>query len=131
MKFITVLIVSLMFTSCINKHLKDVEDIFGYSLKDKIEYLSKDEKWNDFNGNGFRVEIYEIIDLNYFKDKSLYKNFKSFNFKDNNNPLGNTDYSKYIQNGSGYYKTIWFENKIKTIVVDTTNNKFLFYYSLM
>lgn len=131
MKLITVLIISLMFSSCENKNLSDVEKFFGDSLIDKVEYLSSDEKWNDFNGNGFKVDVYEIIDLNYIKDKSVYKNFKTFNFNESKNPLNNTDYSKYIENGSGFYKTIWLENEIKTIVVDTTNNKFLYYYNLM
>lgn len=131
MKLITVLIISLMFSSCVNKNLSDAEKFFGDSLRDKVEYLSSDEKWNDFNGNGFRVDIYEIKDLNYFKDKLIDKNFKTFNFNENNNPIDNTDYSKYIENGSGFYKTSWLENEIKTIVVNTTNNKFLYYYSLM
>lgn len=120
-----------MFSSCVNKNLSDVEKFFGDSLIDKVEYLSSDEKWNDFNGNGFKVDVYEIIDLNYIKDKSVDKNFKTFNFNESKSPLNNTDYSKYIENGSGFYKTIWLENEIKTIVVDTTNNKFLYYYNLM
>ncbi|WP_417369485.1 hypothetical protein [Flavobacterium beibuense] len=131
MKLITVLMISLMFSSCVNKNLSDAEKFFGDSLIDKVEYLSSDEKWSDFNGNGFKVDVYEIIDLNYIKDKSADKNFKTFNFNENINPLDNTDYSKYIENGSGFYKTIWLENEIKTIVVDTTNNKFLYYYNLM
>ncbi|WP_417354154.1 hypothetical protein [Flavobacterium sp.] len=131
MKLITVLIISLMFSSCVNKNLSDAEKFFGDSLIEKVEYLSSDEKWNDFNGNGFKVDVYEIIDLNYIKGKSVDKNFKTFNFNENINPLDNTDYSKYIENGSGFYKTIWLENEIKTIVVDTTNNKFLYYYNLM
>lgn len=131
MKLITVLIISLMFSSCENKNLSDAEKFFGDSLIEKVEYLSSDEKWNDFNGNGFKVDVYEIIDLNYIKDKSVDKNFKTFNFNENINPLDNTDYSKYIENGSGFYKTIWLKNEIKTIIVDTTNNKFLYYYNLM
>jgi len=120
-----------MFSSCENKNLSDAEKFFGDSLIEKVEYLSSDEKWNDFNGNGFKVDVYEIIDLNYIKDKSVDKNFKTFNFNENINPLDNTDYSKYIENGSGFYKTIWLKNEIKTIIVDTTNNKFLYYYNLM
>ena|SRR5690554_542268 len=131
MKFITALIISFMFASCTNNHLSDAEKIVGYSLKGKVEFLNKDEKWNDFNGNGYRVEVYKILQSSYFKERYTKEDFKSFDFKNIDNPLNNTDYSEFITNGAGFYKTVWIEDDIETVVIDTVNNKFLYYYSHM
>lgn len=120
-----------MFSSCTNNHLSDAEKIVGYSLKGKVEFLNKDEKWNDFNGNGYRVEVYKILDTTYFINKPIKEGFKSFDFNKTDNPLNNTDYSEFIENGAGVYKTVWIGDDIKIIVVDTVNNKFLYYYSYM
>lgn len=120
-----------MIFSCKSQHLTDAEKIFNHSLKGKVEYIDKDENWNDFNGNGYRTEVYDILDLSYINEKSKEENFKSFDFKNIDNPLNNTEYSKFLKNGAGFYKTVWLEDEIKTVVVDTLNNKFIYYHSLM
>lgn len=120
-----------MIFSCKSQHLTDAEKVFNHSLKGKVEYMEKDENWNDFNGNGYRTEVYSILDLNYIKEKSKQEDFKSFDFKSIGNPLNNTDYSKFLKNGAGFYKTVWLEDEIKTVVVDTLNSKFIYYHSIM
>ncbi|TAM92958.1 MAG: hypothetical protein EPN39_21210 [Chitinophagaceae bacterium] len=92
--------------------------------------MSKSEHWNNFNGDGYRVEVYKILDPEYFKRK-FNDNFKVFDFRKKDNPLKNTNYSEYIENGAGFYKSLWNKDEIKTVVIDTVNNKFLYYYCSM
>lgn len=120
-----------MIFSCESQHLIDAEKIFNHSLEGKVEYIEKEENWNDFNGNGYRTEVYRILDLNFIKEKSKEEDFKLFDFKNTDNPLNNTEYSKFLKNGAGFYKTIWLEDEIRTVVVDTLNKKFVYYYSIM
>ena len=35
---------------------------------------------------------------------------------------------KFINNGAGFYKTIWKGGNIETVVIDTLNKKFLYCY---
>src|SRR5699024_2984928 len=98
MRYVIFLMLCPMFLfSCKENHLSQAEKIFGYPLKGKVEYLSKNEKWNNFNGNGYKVEVYKILDLEYFKNKFKDSEFKKFDFKLKGNPLSNTNYSEYIQ----------------------------------
>lgn len=120
-----------MIFSCKSQHLTDAEKIFNHSLEGKVEYIEEDENWNDFNGNGYRTEVYSILDLKYINEKCKEEGFKLFNFKNIDNPLNNTEYSEFLQNGAGFYKTLWLEDEIKTVVVDTLNNKFIYYHSMM
>ena len=94
------------------------------SLNGKVCYLTSEEYWQTFGGDGYRVEVYKILDTEYLKSKCESDNYDSF---DNNLSI-NPEYSKYINNGAGYYKRIYRESEIIELTIDTINNKLIYYY---
>lgn len=123
-------IISCLFmSSCNRNHLYDAGILLNASLDGKVKYLSSDESWQSFGSDGHRVEVYQIIDLDYLVTKSANEHLDTFdNRQQNDSSITNPDYSKYIENGAGFYKSVWNENKMSQIVIDTINNKMIYYY---
>ena len=65
MRHLTLFILCFIFIACERASLKRAENLLNFSLNNSVCFLQKHEYWNDFNGNGFRVEVYNILDMNY------------------------------------------------------------------
>ena len=128
MRNITLLILCLIFIDCERPSLKRAENLLNFSLNNSVSFLQKHEYWNDFNGNGFRIEVYNILDMNYIRNMSEKSHLKSFNCNKKYDAIRNSECGKFINNGAGFYKTIWKGDNIETVVIDTLNKKFLFCY---
>lgn len=123
-KLAIIIFLSIVLFGCSRSHLNDVETILNTSLNGKVCYLTSEEYWQTFGGDGYRVEVYKILDTEYLKSKCESDNYDSF---DNNLSI-NPEYSKYINNGAGYYKRIYRESEIIELTIDTINNKLIYYY---
>ncbi|RRC96768.1 hypothetical protein EII32_11070 [Prevotella sp. OH937_COT-195] len=131
MRNFTLFILCIIFIACERSSLKRAENVLNFPLNNSVCFLQEYEYWNDFNGNGFRIEVYNILDMNYIRNMSEKSHLKSFNCNKKNDELRNSEYSKFINNGAGFYKTIWKDDNIETVVIDTLNKKFLFYYCFL
>lgn len=123
-KLAIIIFLSIVLLGCSRSHLNDVETLMNTSLNGKVCYLTSEEYWQTFGGDGYRVEVYKILDTEYLKSKCESDNYDSF---DNNISI-NPEYSKYINNGAGYYKRIYRESEIIELTIDTINNKLIYYY---
>ena len=123
-KLAIIIFLSIVLLGCSRSHLNDVETLMNTSLNGKVCYLTSEEYWQTFGGDGYRVEVYKILDTEYLKSKCESDNYDSF---DNNLSI-NPEYSKYINNGAGYYKRIYKESEIIELTIDTINNKLIYYY---
>lgn len=123
-KLAIIIFLSIALLGCSRSHLNDVETLMNTSLNGKVCYLTSEEYWQTFGGDGYRVEVYKILDTEYLKSKCESDNYDSF---DNNLSI-NPEYSKYINNGAGYYKRIYRESEIIELTIDTINNKLIYYY---
>lgn len=123
-KLAIIIFLSIVLWGCSRSHLNDVETLMNTSLNGKVCYLTSEEYWQTFGGDGYRVEVYKILDTEYLKSKCESDNYDSF---DNNLSI-NPEYSKYINNGAGYYKRIYRESEIIELTIDTINNKLIYYY---
>ncbi|MBQ3323305.1 MAG: hypothetical protein IJG81_00495 [Muribaculaceae bacterium] len=123
-KLAIIIFLSIVLLGCSRSHLNDVETLMNTSLNGKVCYLTSEEYWQTFGGDGYRVEVYKILDTEYLKSKCESDNYDSF---DNNLSI-NPEYSKYINNGAGYYKRIYRESEIIELTIDTINNKLIYYY---
>lgn len=123
-KLAIIIFLSIVLLGCSRSHLNDVETLMNTSLNGKVCYLTSEEYWQTFGGDGYRVEVYKILDTEYLKSKCESDNYDSF---DNNLSI-NPEFSKYINNGAGYYKRIYRESEIIELTIDTINNKLIYYY---
>ena len=123
-KFGIITLLSIVLLGCSRSHLNDAETLINTSLSGKVCYLTSEEYWQTFGGDGYRVEVYKILDTEYLKSKCEKENFNTFD----KNVIINSEYSKYIVNGAGYYKRIDRDSKIIELTIDTINNKLIYYY---
>ena len=107
MRNLTLLFLCFIFIACERPSLKRAENLLNFSLNNSVSFLQKHEYWNDFNGNGFRIEVYDILDMNYIKNMFEKSHLKSFNYNKKYDAIRNSECGKFINNGAGFYKTIW------------------------
>jgi hypothetical protein len=118
----------LFFSACQNKSVTIMESFIGMKLKDKISFDSKSEQWNDFNGNGHKVLIYNIKEghLKSIAKESRERGFLNYDTNEENNHFSKSTLSPFIENSIGLYKTKEVKNEIHTVLIDMTNGK-IFY----
>lgn len=111
-----------------------MESITGVHLSNLLEKQDEVNQWNDFNGNGYKIVTYSIEKervLEVFNTCKL-KGFSAFEVNQDSSALySNTELLPFIKNSNGIYKTEWIENEITTVVIDTTNNKLFYFYSVL
>lgn len=126
--YITFLL-SIIFVGCNRIHINNAESLLNASLEGKVRYLTSEEYWQTYGGDGYRVEIYQILDEVYLVTKSLNEHFDTFDCRQQNDTNGmSPDYIQFIENGAGYYRKVWKETEINELVIDTINNKMIYYY---
>lgn len=130
------LILPLFFISgCFNPQIERIEIITGLDLS---EYLTKQDErnqWNDFNGDGYKVILYKID--NYIIEELVAsarnKKFKYYDEDDyeSSSFLSNSKFTTLLNNSKGFYKTIWGNNEIETVIIDTTDNKLIYSFTVL
>lgn len=135
-KFIrlSVLLLLLYFVSCNNPEMTKMESVTGIQLSNCLKKQDEVYQWNDFNGNGYKIVTYSIENekvIDVF-NTSKSNGFIAFGVNQDNSALySNTELLPFIKNSNGIYITEWIENEITTIVIDTTNNKLFYFYSVL
>lgn len=92
MRHLTLFILCFIFIACERASLKRAENLLNFSLNNSVCFLQKHEYWNDFNGNGFRVEVYNILDMNYIRNMSEKSHLKSFNCNKKYDTIRNSEF---------------------------------------
>lgn len=111
-----------------------MESITGVQLSNLLEKQDEVNQWNDFNGNGFKIVTYSIEKERVLEVFTTCKSkgFTAFGGNEDSSALySNTELLPFIENSNGIYKTEWIENEITTVVIDTTNNKLFYFYSVL
>lgn len=120
---------------CSNPDIKKIESLTGLRINKQISKQDEIHQWNDFNGNGHKIIVYKINDK-YIKE--VYDSLSNRGFqpytqnKDKSGEVfSNSEIAPYIKNSNGLFKTEWIEDEITTIVIDSTNSKLIYYYSVL
>ena len=131
-KLYLIVLLGIVLVGCNRSHLNKAEALLNASLSGKVSFLTSEESWQSFGGDGYRVEIYQILDTDYIVSKSLNEHFDSFDYRQQNDSTNmSSDYSKFIENGAGFYKRVKKENEINEVLIDTINNKMIYYYCFL
>ena len=132
MKQLIILPLCLILLGCSSNHLNNVEEMLNSPIKDKLEYTGVvEEQWDDFHGDGYRIEAYKILDVDFINDLAKNSHLKNFDRISDNDVLNNTHFAKHIINGAGYYISAENaeHNEERIIIIDTVNNQLLYSYS--
>lgn len=115
---------------CKRYDVDEIEKYFNLPLKDNLEFVKVDEQWNDFNGDGEKVVLFT---LGKVEAQKLYLRAKKEGFKEVCTRTSPENFTKrelkYI-GGNVLYKTLFIENEIRTLVIDTLNCKVTYYNSI-
>lgn len=131
MRQLIILSLCLIMSGCTSNHLRNVEETLNSPLKDKVEYIGiVEEQWDDFHGDGYRIEVYKILDVDYINELAKNNYLKKFDTGNDNDVFNNTHLAKHIINRAGYYRDIENaeHNEQRTIVIDTVNNQLIYSY---
>ncbi len=125
--FLIIIILLLIGTSC-NPTISDMENIVGMKLKDKISFQKKEEQWIPFNGDGYKIMIYKIKEneLKTIIEKSKENGFDCYE-ADSLDNFSNSYIYPFIEHSKGYYKIICIEDEIKTVFIDSTHSRLIYY----
>lgn len=137
MKQLIILPLCLILLGCSSNHLNNVEEMLNSPVKDKMEYIGVvEEQWDNFHGDGYRIEAYKILDVDFINDLAKNSHLKKFDCSSDNDVLNNSHFAKHIItkhiiNGAGYYISAENaeHNEERIIVIDTVNNQLLYSYS--
>ena len=79
------------------------------------------------------VMIYTIEDNNLSELLKISKEvgFKEYNTNLNDNEFTNLELKPYLGKSTGLYKTKWKYNEIKTVIIDSTHSKLIYYYNIL
>lgn len=120
----------LSLLGCKRYDIDELEKLFNLPLKNKLEFVTVDEQWNDFNGDGEKVVLFKIDKT---EAKKLYAIAKAQGFKEINTNSTIENFTerelKYI-NGHVLYKTHYKEDEARRLVIDSLNAKVTYYYSV-
>lgn len=83
MKYINKLFILFLFSSCEDSNLSMIENTFDLEESISISYVSQKEKWNDFNGDGYRI-VNCIVDDKYNSEMQLLMESKGGVYKSRN-----------------------------------------------
>lgn len=127
---IAILIFLFSLSACKQYNTDEIEKYFNLTLSENLDFVTVDEQWNDFNGNGEKVVLFNI---NKEQVQKLYVLAKSQGFKEVNIDSVTEKFTKIELkhiSGNVIYKTIFIENEVRTLVIDTLNGKVSYYYSI-
>jgi hypothetical protein len=125
------LLVSMFLLGCSSHDVKETEKMIGFAVPGKIKYEKKIEQWDNFHGDGFKVIVYKIKDLDYFIQHIKVDKFNEIDFNDPNNPFAKSEIVPFVTNGKGFYISVLTDQEDKSVVIDLTNQKLIYYLILM
>ena len=59
--FVILFLMSLLVTSCFNP-ISEMEKLVGMSMKDALTPVTEENQWNEFNGDGYKIKVYQVAE---------------------------------------------------------------------
>jgi len=106
--FVILFLMSFLVTSCFNP-ISEMEKLVGMSMKEALTPVTEENQWNEFNGDGYKIKVYQV------KRDCLERYnaaFKSKGFIEYNPALWEqSEMYRYIKDSQGLYKSFTKNNE--------------------
>lgn len=121
-------LMSFLGTSCIDI-ISEMEKLVGMPMKEALTPVAEENKWYEFNGDGYKIKVYEVK-RNYLE--RYYTAFKSKGFK-GYNPASwkQSEMYKYIKDSHGLYKRFAKNNEEIYVFLNMDTGMIIYYYELL
>ena len=115
--------------SCTYSSVSNMEELTGISLTGELTLSINDSHWNKFNGNGYRIDIYNV-DKGFIQRK--YSVFKSNGFNEyNSDSWTSSEIYPYIKKSHGIYKIYTKDNEVVYIFINIDNNTIICFLNIL
>lgn len=119
---------TLLLISCDNSRIEIIKSEFDINLENVENYQIEKNHWNDFNGDGFRVILYNVnkenkrnlIDIFKFRG-GIYK-WKDF--------FQNSELEKYIESDSVLYLCKEYNDETHILLFEEKKSIIVYYYEI-
>lgn len=106
--FVILFLMSFLVTSCFNP-ISEMEKLVGMSMKEALTPVTEENQWNEFNGDGYKIKVYQV------KRDCLERYnaaFKSKGFIEYNPAFWEqSEMYRYIKDSQGLYKSFTKNNE--------------------
>ena len=124
-KYLFLMLIALSFFSCRDQVQKRIDNILLFSTKGMISRYEKNEQWDGFIGDGYKIESFLITDASLIDSIRLkYREYDSTWVKEH---FSSCEMYNFLANTSGFYKQTFSENQIEYVIIDTTQMRLLYY----
>lgn len=123
------LLFTLSFTSCLKGHVKKLEEMTDVPLAGKIVFKERVDRFDNWLGDGFFIETYDIVDnnLDIFEDMVTSLKFYPLGDKTDNALTISDDIKDSINEQEGYYKIYEKKGEIHIIVYNNVRRQIIYY----
>lgn len=106
--FVILFLMSFLVTSCFNP-ISEMEKLVGMSMKEALTPVTEENQWNEFNGDGYKIKVYQV------KRDCLERYNAAFKLKGfiEYNPAlwEQSEMYRYIKDSQGLYKSFTKNNE--------------------
>ena len=119
---------SLLVTSCFNP-ISEMEKLVGLSMKVALTPVTEENQWNEFNGDGYKIKVYQV------KRDCLERYnaaFKSKGFIEYN-PASweQSEMYRYIKDSHGLYKRFTKNNEYTLVFLNMDAGTIIYFLVIL
>lgn len=127
--FVITLLIFLLGSSCTNSSISEMEELVGIPMKRELTLSTEYSQWNDFNGDGYKIEVYNVS--KEFIQLKL-SDFKSKGFDEYNSALWKrSEIYPYIKNSHGIYKIYNTRNEVDYIFINIDKSTIVYFVNIL
>ncbi len=122
-------LILFMWTSCTNSSISEMEELVGIPMKEALNPICDECHWNDFNGNGYKIEVYHISQKYLKRYGSV---FKSSGFCEYDPTMWKqSEIYPYIKNSNGLYKIFNKNDEIKYVFLNMSACTIIYFVNIL
>lgn len=126
--FTMLVLISFLGISCTNP-ISEMEKLVGMSMKEALIPVAEESQWNEFNGDGYKIKVYQV------KRDCLERynaSFKSKGFIEYNPALWEqSEMYRYIKDSHGLYKRFTKNNEYTWVFLNMDAGTIIYYLEIL
>ena len=119
---------SFLVTSCFNP-ISEMEKLVGMSMKEALTPVTEENQWNEFNGDGYKIKVYQVKRDCLERYNAAFKS-KGFIEYD---PASweQSEMYQYIKDSQGLYKRFSKDNEYICVFLNLEAGTIIYYLEIL
>lgn len=126
--FVILFLMSFLVTSCFNP-ISEMEKLVGMSMKEALTPVTEENQWNEFNGDGYKIKVYQVKRDCLERYNAAFKS-KGFIEYD---PASweQSEMYQYIKDSQGLYKRFSKDNEYICVFLNLEAGTIIYYLEIL